>query len=53
VTPLFGKSLSLSSFYSQTKKKATFREREFAFKRERKRKSSFCFGSGRKMRFAL
>ena len=47
VTPLFGKSLSLSSFYSQTKKKATFREREFAFKRERKRKSTVCFGSGR------
>jgi heme/copper-type cytochrome/quinol oxidase subunit 2 len=39
VVIIITKSLSLSSFYSQTKKKATFREREFAFKRERKRKS--------------
>ena len=44
--------ISLSPCSIQTKKKATL-EREFAFKRERKRKSSVCFGSGRKMRFAL
>ena len=51
VTPLFGKSLSLSSFSSQTKKKATFRERRVCFQKREKEKKQFLFRQRQKNAF--
>ena len=51
-TAFWKKSLSLSSFYSQTKKKATFREREReSFQKREKEKKQFLFRQRQKNAF--